>query len=221
MFLQFSSFTLTIISFVATIMALAIAAPFHEFAHAYAAKREGDYTAVALKRYTLCAHAHFDVFGFICLFLCGFGWAKPVPVDSRNFKRGKKSEFIVSIAGILTNLILGIVFMFLFYLIQKLSPNFYFESNFGLLLYYFLNISVSLNFMLAFFNLLPIYPLDGYRIIDSFSKTDNAFLKFMRSYSIFIYLILIISGLFTELYYGTMVYLINGLSDLFILILGL
>ena len=117
------SFTYGLIYIIATLMALFVAMPFHEFAHAAAAKHEGDYTAVAYRRYTLAFHRHFDVRGFIFLFLFRFGWAKPVPVDERNFKRGRKSKFIVSVAGILTNFILGTLFLFLLTFKFSSKPN--------------------------------------------------------------------------------------------------
>ena len=191
MFINAANGISILISLIATLMALCVAMPFHEFAHAFAAKREGDYTAVVSRRYTLAPHAHFDAIGFICLFFFGFGWAKPVPIDSRNFKRGKLSHFLVSIAGIATNLILGTLFLFIHSLLIKLIPNILSNTIYGNLLVNFLTISVSLNFMLAFFNLLPIYPLDGYRLIESCCTTDNMFLQFMRRYSTFIYIIMI------------------------------
>ena len=221
MFIDVSSFLSIIISLVATIMALCIAAPFHEFAHAYAAKREGDYTAVATRRCTLAALPHFDIWGFISLFFFGFGWAKPVPVDSRNFKRGRKSEFIVSIAGILMNFVLGIVFLFIYMLLIKVASEFLMTTLYGNLLAQFLNISISLNFMLAFFNLLPIYPLDGYRIIDSFCRFDNKFLQVMRQYSTLIYILVLITGIYGFLYYNTMGLFVDWLIDIFSKLLGI
>jgi len=221
LFVNMSSGVALLISVIASIMALFIAAPFHEFAHAFAAKREGDYTAVAQKRYTLAPLAHFDIFGFICIFLFGFGWAKPVPVDSRNFKRGRKSQFMVAIAGIVANLILGIAFLFIFMLLLRFAPQVYQIDFFGPLLFEFLDISISLNFMLAFFNLLPIYPLDGYRIIDSFCRFDNKFLEFMRRYSTIIYILILITGVYSVLYSYTMGYAISWLVQIFSNILGL
>lgn len=209
-----------LISIFVMVMALFIAMPVHEFAHAVAAKHEGDYTAVVAKRYTLAPLAHFDAMGFIFLFLFRFGWAKPVPVDERNFKRGKKSKFLVSIAGILANLLTGIIFLFIYMLILRFAPELYTSSIYGNVLYQFLITSVSLNFMLAIFNLLPIYPLDGYRIIESFSKTDNAFLRFTKKYSFLIYLILIFTSLYYIIYEYTAGLLIEGLIRLFSLILG-
>ena len=216
-----ANFIVILIYIIATVMALFIAMPFHEFAHAFAARREGDHTAAAYGRYTLAPHVHFDWKGFLFLFLFRFGWAKPVPVDPRNFKRGRKSQFIVSFAGILANLILGTFFLFMYLLIYKISPAFYDSSYYGLLLSLFLETSISINFMLAFFNLLPLYPLDGYKMLESCVKYDNSYLSFARSYSVVIYLILIFTNIYYFYYSYTAGYLIQGLTKLFSLILGL
>lgn len=200
-------------------MALFVAMPFHEFAHAAAARHEGDYTAVAYKRYTLAFHRHFDWKGFLFLFLFGFGWAKPVPVDERNFKRGKKSKFIVASAGIIANLLLGTIFLFLQLFLLRFFPKIYEIPVYGFLLEMFLELSVSLNFMLVFFNLLPIYPLDGYKIVDSFCKYENKFLDFMKRYSFIIFLVLAFTGLYSLFYNYTAGLLYNGLYRLFVWIL--
>ncbi|MBR7172516.1 MAG: site-2 protease family protein [Clostridia bacterium] len=214
------SFLYTLVYIVAMVMALFVAMPFHEFAHAAAAKREGDYTAVAYRRYTLAFHRHFDWRGFLFLLLFRFGWAKPVPIDERNFRRGKKSKFFVSIAGILANLILGTVFLFLQLLIYRFFPKVFAIPVYGFLLEMFLEISVSLNFMLVFFNLLPIYPLDGYKIVESFCKYDNKFLDFMKRYSFIIFLVVAFTGLYSLFYEMTAGLLYTGLFKLFTWILG-
>ena len=210
-----------LISLIATLMALFVAMPFHEFAHAFAAKREGDYTAVACKRYTLAPFAHFNLWGFLFLFLFGFGWANPVPVDSRNFKRGRKSEFMVAIAGILMNLLLGTVFLFIYMCLCKFCPTFLMTNWYGNLLAEFLVTSVSFNFMLAFFNLLPIYPLDGYKVVESLCKQDNAFLSFMRNNSLIVYILFALTGLYSLYYSVTAGLLLEGLQKLFAIILRL
>lgn len=204
----------------ATVMALFVAMPFHEFAHAAAAKREGDYTAVAYRRYTLAFHRHFDWKGFLFLFLFRFGWAKPVPVDERNYKRGKLSKFMVAIAGVAVNFVLGAVFLFIYYFIYRFCPSVYEIPFYGILLQEFLVVSVSLNFMMTFMNLLPIYPLDGFRILDSFCKYDNKFLDFMRRYSLIIFLIVAITGIYYFYYSITGEFIIEWLSRLYMWILG-
>lgn len=214
-------FLYILLCLVAFFMALMVAMPFHEFAHAYTAKKQGDYTAYYMKRCTLAPFAHVDAKGLIFLIFFGFGWAKPVPVDSRNFKHGRKSAFLVSVAGILANLILGILFLFIYYFIYRFFPQIYEIKIYGFLLEIFLIYSYSLNFSLAFFNLLPIYPLDGYHIVESLSRQENGYLKFVKRNSLWIMLIFLITGLYAFYYQYTSGLCIEGLSRLFEIILGL
>lgn len=210
-----------VLGLVALLMALFIAIPFHEFAHAWVAKKEGDYTAVAHKRCTPEAFAHFDVSGFLMMLFFGFGWAKPVPVNSNNFKRGRKSQFLVSVAGIVMNLLLGVVFLFIYMLILRIDYGFFARSAYGGMLELFLYYSFSLNFGLAFFNLLPIYPFDGYNIIDSMCRYENAYLKFAKKYSLVILILLIITGIYDLCYSFVIDGLFTFLVNLFSKILGL
>lgn len=210
-----------VLGIIALLMAIAVAIPFHEFAHAWVAKKEGDYTAVAYKRCTPAALAHFDAYGFFMMMFFGFGWAKPVPVNPQNFKRGRRSQFLVSIAGVVMNLLLGIGFLFIYMLIYKLSPDFYASSNYGYLLYMFLSYSISMNFGLAIFNLLPIYPFDGYNVIDSMCKQENGYLRFAKKYSTVIFILLIITGVYDFCYGIVIENLFTFLVNLFSKILGL
>ena len=195
---------------IAFVSALFICMPFHEFAHAHAALKEGDYTSKALKRYTLAPFAHIDIGGLILLLFFGIGFAKPVPVDARNFKRGKKSELRVAFAGVLVNLLIGIIACFLYALIYNVWPQLFYSYGFISELYlYFFNFMVSLNFMFAFFNILPIYPLDGFRVVSACSKTENKFLMFMRVYGFWIMLALLFTGLL-DLYVS---FFAGGLRD--------
>lgn len=216
-----SSFWEVALGIIALLMAVFIAIPFHEFAHAFVAKKEGDYTATACKRCTLAAFAHMDWSGFLMMALFGFGWARPVPVDSRNFKRGNLSKFLVSISGILMNLLLGVAFLFVYMLIFKLSPSFYLSSYYGYLLEMFLLYSCSLNFGLAIFNVLPIYPLDGYNIIESFSKNGNVFLYYMKKLSLVFFIAIILTDLYAIYYNVVINWILEGLINLFSIILGI
>ena len=216
-----SGLTETLLGILALLMALFIAIPFHEFAHAWVAKKQGDYTAVAYKRCTPAALAHFDLVGFLMMMLFGFGWAKPVPINSNNFKNGRKSQFLVSIAGVVMNLLLGIFFLFVYMLMFKIAPAFYVSSVYGYLLGMFLIYSFSLNFGLAIFNLIPIYPFDGYNIIDSMCRYDNAYLRFAKRYSYFIFILLIITGVYDIFYSYVIDKLYYVLVSLFSKILGL
>ena len=156
---------------------------FHEWAHAYAAYKRGDPTARNLGRMTVNPLAHIDLIGFISLVILGFGWAKPVPVNTRNFKKPRTDELIVSIAGIIVNLILGALFMILWFVLALLP---YSNDILNTMVQY----CYVINFSLAVFNLLPIPPLDGYRVVQCLflnGKTYKVF-SFLERYS---YVILI------------------------------
>ncbi len=199
---------------VAYVSAILIAMSFHEAAHAFVAFRQGDVTPKAMKRLNLMPFSHIDYVGFACLLIFGFGWAKPVPVDFRNLKHGKVSEFAVSIAGILTNIILALIFSFIYVLLHVVFAEILYSGNwYSVALTMFLNYSIVINLSLAFFNILPIYPLDGFRVVESFAGKNNAYSNFMRKYSNFVILICLITGLFS-LYIS---YTAINVADLFIL----
>lgn len=179
----------------AYISSLLLAMSIHEFAHAHAALKEGDTTAKSVGRYTLAPFSHVDVSGIIFLILFGFGWAKPVPVDPRNFKNGKKSAIRVYSAGILANLGVGILSAFIYCLIMNFVPQDFMMTAYGMAIESFLAYMVHINFIFAFFNILPFYSFDGYRIIDTFLKPYSPFSQFMKKYSSIILIIAILTGI--------------------------
>ena len=136
----------------------------HEFFHAWTALRFGDPTARDMGRLTLNPLAHLDLFGTIMMFLSGFrfGWAKPVPVNPRNLQGNiRVADFWISAAGPLSNM--GLAFLFgMFFRMASASG-----MQLPQAIYTFLFISVMINVSLAFFNLIPIYPLDGSHILGS------------------------------------------------------
>lgn len=134
----------------------------HEWGHAYAAYRCGDPTAKNLGRMTLNPIAHIDPLGFLSLLFFGFGWAKPVPVNSRNFRNYKVGEAIVSLAGVTMNLILVLVMSAVLIAFGRLKPSAFSNTALLTILVYF----ISLNVTLLVFNLIPIYPLDGYHLFE-------------------------------------------------------
>jgi len=168
----------------------------HEIAHGYVALKCGDPTAKLYNRLTLNPTVHFDWIGLLMIVLVGFGWAKPVPIDPRNFRHYKRDMFLVSVAGVTANVIMGSIGLFL---LHFLYPLFIIDQGdiifvFQMLGYYFLLFFVMINFMQAFFNLLPIYPLDGFRILDVFLPSGNAFSFFMKRYGSFCLLALVVLG---------------------------
>ena len=190
--LPFFQFLAILIAYLAVLL---ISFSFHEFAHAFTAYKNGDPTAKLMGRMTVNPFAHVNVYGFVCLIIFGFGWADPVPVNEYNYTRGKRSMFAVSIAGIVANLASALAFTFIYSLIGTLSPQAFSGATFfSELLSYFLIYGVEINLCLAFFNLLPFYPLDGFRILELTLKPNNRFLQFMYRYSTLILLMLLCFG---------------------------
>jgi len=169
----------------------------HELAHGYVAYSLGDPTAKYEGRLTLNPLKHLDLFGSIILpillFIAGspflFGWAKPVPINPYNFRDKKYGEIKVSIAGPLSNFSLAIFFG----LILRFLPAGIVAYNQGIAIA--LGYIVSINIWLAFFNLIPIPPLDGSWILFSFlPDTMQSFKNFLRQYGIVILVLLILFG---------------------------
>ena len=217
MFGRLSSILQDPLSLLYTLPAIIIGLTVHEWAHAFAADKLGDPTAKNLGRMTLNPFAHIDLFGFLCLLVVGFGWAKPVPVNPRNFKNYRRDDIIVSLAGIAMNLVVAFFATILFYFgvyRWNLGSN---EAFYTI----FLSI-VTINLSLAVFNLLPIYPLDGSHVFESlFMRYIPRFFMFLRQYGQYILIALLVSGLGSTVL-GTVVgWLFEGFSSVAIAILRL
>lgn len=155
--LLFSSTLVAVIWVTVILISLTV----HEFAHAYIGFRFGDRTAEAMGRLTLNPIAHIDPAGFLLLLLFGFGWAKPVPFNPYNLKDPKKDAVFIAFAGPISNILLAIFAAIIFRLL------FVFQFATESLLPVFLVLLIIINLILAFFNLLPIPPLDGSKLIDA------------------------------------------------------
>lgn len=167
---------LYILELLLTVPTVLLSLTFHEWAHAFVAYKLGDNTAKYQGRLTLNPFVHLDVVGSICMLLCGFGWAKPVPVNMLNFKNPKGGMALTALAGPAINLILGIVGC----LIYSVLSLFIVPSG-NLVLYYILYFFYQfgyLNIFLAIFNLIPLPPFDGSKILGATFK-DETYLKFM------------------------------------------
>ena len=140
---------------------------FHEFAHAWMASKCGDNTAARMGRLTLNPMAHLDVMGSLMILFVGFGWAKPVPVDSRNLRDPRKDMMKVAAAGPLSNLLLAMLAGMAWRLLGGI--NFLLETNFPVLIFYFTQINIAL----AVFNLIPVSPLDGSQIFSGYLMKTN------------------------------------------------
>lgn len=130
---------------------LVVAISIHEFAHAYAADHLGDPTPRLQKRVTLNPAAHIDPYGMLFMLFAGFGWGRPVQFDPFNLKNPRKDAAIISFAGPLSNLILAAVLALISRFIPSALP--------------YLIIFIWMNISLAVFNMLPIHPLDGFKIV--------------------------------------------------------
>ncbi len=165
---------------------------FHEFAHAWAANKQGDPTAKMLGRLTLNPLRHLDIIGTIAIIIFRIGWAKPVPINPDNFKNRRKGTILVSLAGPAANFLLAVAFAVVFRLVSLVPADPYNIVSYALSI---LGLAVFYNFILAFFNLIPIPPLDGSQILFSLLplRTVNFQLWFQR-YGFIILILLLVSG---------------------------
>ena len=188
-----------LLNILAFVVALLSALVLHELAHALVALWNGDTTAKMYGRLSLNPMRHFDWTGLILMFLVGFGWAKPVPVNPNNFKNRKIGAITVSIAGVATNLLLAFFAAMPFVLFSKVVTD---NESTAYAVYFFRQLSyliLQLNVSFALFNLLPLYPLDGYRLLSCFVNENNGAMVFLRRYSLYILLGFIVLNFFPVL----------------------
>ncbi len=187
---MFGNFDLTswLLEALYRIPGILIGLSFHEWAHAYAAYKRGDPTARNLGRMTVNPVAHVDPIGILMLLVLGFGWAKPVPVNQRNFKNPRVDDIIVSLAGVATNLLLAFFFTGVWIAVTAFVYN---EIAVTLLQYV-----VVINLGLFIFNLLPIPPLDGYHVFQSLflRRIGYKFFQFVERYSMVLLIAVLIIG---------------------------
>ncbi len=166
----------------------------HELSHGLVAYRLGDDTAKRAGRLTLNPIRHIDIMGLVMMVLFRFGWAKPVPVNMYNFKNPKRGMALTALAGPVSNVIIAVVFLFLYGVLYRPL----YIDNHGTLAHSVLEMvmrTAYLSIALAVFNILPISPLDGSKVLFSF-LSDEAYYKLMRyeRYGMILLLVLVVTG---------------------------
>lgn len=174
------------ILFLARLFVVFCTLPVHEYAHAFVADKLGDKTARLSGRFTLNPMAHIDILGAIMILFVGFGYAKPVPVNPRNFKNPKKGMALTALAGPFSNILMAVVFMFFSNVLSLFGSSLFVQA-----FYVFFSFAASINIGLAVFNLIPIPPLDGSRVLELLIP-DKYYYKFAQYER---YIVIVIFGL--------------------------
>lgn len=196
--------TETIYWIILAVPTILIASTVHEYAHGWAAYKLGDPTAKAAGRLTLNPLKHIDPIGALCMILFRFGWSKPVPINEYNFERREVDTALTALAGPVSNILLALL-TGLVNLIFKPDPS----SIFSVILMVFASINISL----AVFNLLPIPPLDGHKIVRALlPKKLRYYWEKLEKFSIIIILIFVLP--FSPLSVWTSSFLIGTITKL-------
>jgi len=175
-----------------------LALTFHEYMHGYIAYRLGDNTARDMGRLTFNPLAHLDPMGTLMIILVHFGWAKPVPVNPYNLRNPKKDLMLISVAGPLANLTLALISGILLRMLRAGGLSFL-SMSVQQPIYTMVFFSLQINIALAFFNLIPIPPLDGSKILRGLLPPQKEYIiDWLERYGAFILMGLILFGFLTN-----------------------
>ena len=205
--------------FLFTLPALLLSLSIHEFAHAYTAYKLGDMSQKYRGRLTLDPFKHIDIVGFLCIMLCGFGWGKPVQIVDTNFKNRAKGNAIVAFAGPFSNILLAIFFPIVIKILSMTGVlGLMATNNIGIILIQMLSVTIYFNIVFAVFNMLPIPPFDGSKVLFYFLPRKYKNIMYtLEKYSLIILLVLII----TNVHYYIVGPIVNFLQYLLILFINL
>lgn len=188
----------SILMVVLSVPAVLIALTFHEFSHGLVSYWLGDPTAKNHGRLTLNPIKHLDPIGFVCMLVVGFGWAKPVPFNSRYYKHPRRDTALTAAAGPIMNLLLAFVSVIGINCMELIDLTKVSETGFNVLnaIYLFFYVLANMNIFLAIFNLIPIPPFDGSKILFVFLpiKWYIAMAKYERIIMIVFYIVLFVGG---------------------------
>lgn len=208
-----------LISFLYTLPALLFCLSVHEFAHAYTAYKLGDRAQKAMGRLTLNPFSHIDIAGFICIALFGFGWGKPVMIDDRNFKNKAAGNALTAFAGPCSNIIMAILFTIILKILLitgVILPTI--NSVVGSIILNMLILTIQFNVVFAIFNLIPIPPFDGSRILYFFLPAKGReYMYKIEQYSFIIVLVILVTGIGSKLV-SPIVNFVLGLLSKFIML---
>jgi Zn-dependent protease len=172
---------------------IVIGLSFHEYAHALVAYKLGDDTPKIQGRVTINPLAHIDPIGFLAILLIRFGWGKPVEIYPGNFKNRRRDSILVSLAGVMMNLIIAIFFTLALKLLLAVVDNNFFATGMGNSILQMVYNIIFINLMLMVFNLLPVPPLDGFTVVtEVFNLRKSEFYYWVSNKGFLILMVLIV-----------------------------
>ncbi len=183
-------FLFNLMLFVLLFGALVVSLTIHEFAHAWAATKLGDLTAKSLGRLTLNPKSHLDTLGTFFLLFAGFGWGKPVPFNPYNLKHPKRDSALIALAGPASNILLAAALAIFYHFLTFTGIEFLDLAR------VFIRICIQYNLVLGIFNLIPVEPLDGFKIVNGVLPHDLSMQWLqMRPYGLIVLLVLVFTGM--------------------------
>lgn len=193
-------FMTVVIDIAVSLLVIFLIMPFHEWAHAFTAYRLGDKGIKERGRLSLNPLSHIDPIGALLIIFVGFGWAKPVPIDPRYFKNPKVGMGISALMGPVANFVAALAGGLILNALSTFFPGYMITSDFGYYVWLFFSYYIVLNVGLAVFNLIPIPPLDGSKVLMMFlpDKTVNTIYQYEQYFFIFIILLFWFGGGFVS-----------------------